>query len=177
MFRNILVAVDGSKHADKALGIACDLANKYKSGLVICHAQLRDAESMTLKKLANRGKMTKQQRDLLDNYESDMLMQMAEAGEDYAFGPVPAPIELLTVIGGQILAKAEAKAKKAGVKKVATTIVGGDPADEIIRAAKKQKADTIILGNRGLSDFKGFFMGSVSHKVSAHATGTCITVK
>ena len=176
MYRNILVAVDGSKHADKALGLACDLATKYKAKLVLCHVRLRDIESVTLNNLAVRGKMTKKQRDLMDNFETHALMKMAETGEESTFGEIPVPLELLDVIGTQILATAAAKAKKAGVKKVVTTIIGGDPANEILRTASYQKVDTIVLGSRGLGDMKGFFMGSVSHKVSAKATCTCITV-
>jgi nucleotide-binding universal stress UspA family protein len=44
-------------------------------------------------------------------------------------------------------------------------------------SAEKEKAGMIILGSRGLSDLKGFFLGSVSHKVSAHAECSCVTVK
>jgi nucleotide-binding universal stress UspA family protein len=38
MFKAILVATDGSDHADKALDIACDLALKYGSKLTILSA-------------------------------------------------------------------------------------------------------------------------------------------
>ncbi|NOJ27235.1 MAG: hypothetical protein DA330_04400 [Nitrososphaera sp.] len=37
MFKNILVAVDGSKHSDKAFEMAIDLAQKYESNLFIIH--------------------------------------------------------------------------------------------------------------------------------------------
>jgi nucleotide-binding universal stress UspA family protein len=60
---------------------------------------------------------------------------------------------------------------------VTTLLAGGDPADAILEAAKREKADTIVLGSRGLGDFKGLVLGSVSHKVAAHAECTCITVK
>lgn len=38
MFKTILVALDGSKHADNALGVAIDLACKYDAELMLYHA-------------------------------------------------------------------------------------------------------------------------------------------
>ena len=104
-------------------------------------------------------------------------MEMAAAGAAVGFVPVPPPGELLEAIAGQILDRAEKQARKAGVKKISTVISGGDPADVILESAKSKKADMIILGSRGLSDFKGLVLGSVSHKVSAQAECTCVTVK
>jgi len=37
MISKILVAVDGSKNADKAFEYACDLAEKAGASLFICH--------------------------------------------------------------------------------------------------------------------------------------------
>jgi nucleotide-binding universal stress UspA family protein len=41
MFSKVLIAVDGSPSAEKALGCALDLAKKYGSKLVIVHVVLR----------------------------------------------------------------------------------------------------------------------------------------
>ena len=38
MFNRIVVAVDGSDHAEHALKIACDVARKYGSSLTLVHA-------------------------------------------------------------------------------------------------------------------------------------------
>jgi len=48
---------------------------------------------------------------------------------------------------------------------VNTVILKGDPGYEIAEYANKENFDQIILGTRGLSDFKGLVLGSVSHKV------------
>lgn len=60
--------------------------------------------------------------------------------------------------------------------KVTTELRGGDPADEIMKSADENASDCIVLGSRGLGDFGGLLLGSVSHKVSHSAHCTCITV-
>jgi nucleotide-binding universal stress UspA family protein len=177
MIRTILVPIDGSDHAKKALKLACDLAGKYQAKMVLLHVYLRSAESVTLQKVAVKRSLSKKQRALLANYEADFLIEMAKVGAGYSFVSVPPPRELVEVIGQNIISRAEATANKAGIMKVTTVITDGDAADVIIDCAAKYKADMIVLGNRGLSDLKGFFLGSVSHKVSARAESTCVTVK
>jgi nucleotide-binding universal stress UspA family protein len=176
MIKTIVVATDGSKHADNAVAMAGEIAGKFGSRVVVVHTALAGASSNTLRKLANRKALTKEQRDLLDNYEADVLMAMSGAGMA-PMAVVPPPAELLHPIGEQILDRAAAAAKKAGAKKVTTGYSGGDPADAILNAAKKEKADMIVLGTRGLGEIKGLFLGSVSHKVSAHASCPVLTVK
>jgi nucleotide-binding universal stress UspA family protein len=75
------------------------------------------------------------------------------------------------------MTRAEKIAAKAGVKKVTPLVAEGDPADVILNLAASHKVDMIVLGSRGLSDFKGLLVGSVSHKVGAQADCSCITVK
>ena len=44
-------------------------------------------------------------------------------------------------------------------------ILEGAPAEAIIDAADVEKCDLIVMGTRGLTDFQGMALGSVSHKV------------
>jgi nucleotide-binding universal stress UspA family protein len=41
----------------------------------------------------------------------------------------------------------------------------GDPAEEIVRKAKREAYDLIIIGSRGLTVFKELLLGSVSQRV------------
>jgi nucleotide-binding universal stress UspA family protein len=60
--------------------------------------------------------------------------------------------------------------------RVKTELRGGDPADEIVKTAERNASDCIVIGSRGLGDFGGLLLGSVSHKVNHSAPCTCITV-
>ncbi len=177
MLKTILVATDGSDHARKALLLASDLAAKYDARLVLTHVLLSNARSETLRALANRRGLPKRLRDLLETYEVDFYKEYAAAGAESGFIPIPPPRELVEAIGQQIIDRAEKIAAKAGVKKTTTVMVQGDPAEVILDLAASNKANMIVLGSRGLSDFKGLFLGSVSHKVSAQASCSCVTVK
>jgi nucleotide-binding universal stress UspA family protein len=41
----------------------------------------------------------------------------------------------------------------------------GDPAGEVVKVAKEHQADLIIMGSRGLGQFGGLILGSVSERV------------
>jgi nucleotide-binding universal stress UspA family protein len=176
MIKTVFVAYDGSDHAKKALSTASEIAAKFGAKLVIGHGLLRDTSFAVLRKLANRRALPKAQRDELDNYEGEIASAMA-ASEYTAFAPIYAPTDLLTEIGKQLLDSAEAIAKKSGVKRTSAILLSGDPADAILNQAKKVKADLIVLGTRGFGELKGFFLGSVSHKVASRAHCACLTVK
>ena len=68
-------------------------------------------------------------------------------------------------IGTETLSKCAESAKKKGVA-FETLLVSGDPADEILKNAKKMNCDSIVMGKRGLSKMEKLLMGSVSDKVS-----------
>jgi nucleotide-binding universal stress UspA family protein len=44
-----------------------------------------------------------------------------------------------------------------------------DPSDAILDVAEEQKADLIVVGNRGMAGAKRFLLGSVPDKISHHA--------
>lgn len=56
-------------------------------------------------------------------------------------------------------------------------LVEGHPAEEIIRAAQRTRADLVILGTRGMTGLKGAFLGSVSRKVARHAPCSVLVVR
>ncbi|MHB8918329.1 MAG: universal stress protein [Desulfocucumaceae bacterium] len=83
----------------------------------------------------------------------------------------PIPAEQLTKEGmrsaGLNLGKAGALFKNKGALMEEAVLVG-DPADIIIRYTRENNINKIVMGSRGLNDFKGMVLGSVSHKVLAY---------
>ena len=56
-------------------------------------------------------------------------------------------------------------------------VLRGDPAEQIIARAKRERADLIIMGSRGLSGIRSFLLGGVSHKVVTHAPCSVLVVR
>ncbi len=66
--------------------------------------------------------------------------------------------------------------KQAGVD-VETHAREGDPADAILDVAEEQKADLIVVGNKGMTGAKRFLLGSVPNKVSHHAPCSVMIIR
>ena len=56
-------------------------------------------------------------------------------------------------------------------------LVRGDAATEIIDYAKERKVDLIVAGSRGLSQVRGWLLGSVSRKLVHYAPCSVLIVK
>ena len=177
MLRKILVALDGSEHAAKALDLAVDLANIYKAELVALS-------------VATDSPATNEERRLAQT-EFRGEVQQALTGPAFSLGPrttesnAAALVEMssevgLTVrraIGRQVTMQAELAARNKGVANVRVRVESGDPASTIVAVAAAEKPDMLVMGSRGLGNLQGLLMGSVSHKVSHLAPCTVVTVK
>jgi nucleotide-binding universal stress UspA family protein len=53
----------------------------------------------------------------------------------------------------------------------------GDPADAILDVAEEQRADLIVVGNKGMTGAKRFMLGSVPNKVSHHAPCSVMIIR
>ena len=147
MLEKILVATDASPATNRAIALASDMAAKYDATLYLLHV-VRDMQlPPELKRMAEVEKV-KGERD-----------------------------DVLKFVGSQILANGEALAKKKGVKKVRTSLGKGDPASAILAYAKRNEADLVVLGTRGLGKVKGMLMGSVSRKVADMGDVSCLIVR
>jgi nucleotide-binding universal stress UspA family protein len=81
--------------------------------------------------------------------------------------------------GRRILAKAQAEAQKQGLKAkgVLRETVGGAAADAIVKEAKKQRADLIVLGTHGRRGVRRMVLGSDAEQVVRTASVPVLLVR
>jgi len=149
MFKTILVPVDGSDHAEKALGVAALLARASSATLHL----------MTVAEFPpdNIGLFTGGTAEPFSEVEREKL---AEGMKQEAH---------------KVIEKARAAVDLAGIE-VKEVTRQGRPAERIHEEAESLGADAIVMGSRGVSDMRGMVFGSVSHKISHIASCTVITV-
>lgn len=94
----------------------------------------------------------------------------------------PAMVDLLPMLregGKRILARAEATARKAGLRPtlLMREILSGPAADAIVRAARKQRCDLIVLGTHGRRGVRRLVMGSDAEQVVRTAAVPVLLVR
>ena len=173
MIKNIVVAIDGSIPGKHAQALAIDLAAKYEARLTLVHVLTHDHPPEAFSHMAEVELMSESRKPRVkdkENTYSNIARFLGSAGDSKE-------ARIIALLGEQIVDKATANAKKAGVANVVSKIHTGDYANSILEVAKKADADIIVMGRRGLSNLKGFVTGSVSHKVSQRADCSVLTVK
>lgn len=176
MMERLLVALDGSAHSDKALELAADLAETYGAELLLTHAM-----STAPLSLAEREMAAAEYADELASWTTTRTAvgsgELEGGGHELLMHYSDLTHHFRETMGKHLLASAKRKLDERKICSVQTLLADGDPAETIIALARDKKVDVIVIGSRGLSDIKGLFLGSVSHKVGHLAECTCITVK
>ena len=169
----ILVALDGSSHADKALTLAADLARGSNAKLVLVHVISDRSFTQAEGQLAAQQNLPR----AVDGIPVPSMRASLEEAERLAQSTSEAAFAARQAIADQILREGEARAKAAGVGTVQCLTECGDPAAKILEISRSESPDLLIVGSRGLSNLQGMLLGSVSRKVAHHAECTCVTVK
>lgn len=103
----------------------------------------------------------------------------------HCYGELPATIggaardEIIALSeaeGNAILSPGVQLCKENGIP-CKTVVSSGNPGRTIVTVAHTEGCDLIIMGSRGLSDFSGMVMGSVSHRVLRHSTMPVLIVR
>ncbi|ROO28586.1 universal stress protein [Salinisphaera orenii] len=79
--------------------------------------------------------------------------------------------------GHDVIEAARRIAADHAIREMTTEVGSGDPARRIVECAERLDADLIVMGRRGLTNFGGLLMGSVTHKVGHLAPCACMTVR
>ncbi len=176
MFKKVLVATDGSPHAEKAVAVGADIASKYGAALCIVHVLLGGEPSESLKRMAEvehlLGEAKQPSPPPSQGPELGAVGYRTRTAEEEARS-----YRILNAIGEKVLESSCAIAREHGIRDASTRIVDGDPTKEILKAAEEESSDLLVCGARGLSDLRALLLGSVSHKLSHLSPMTCITVR
>ena len=135
MISTILVPSDGSKTAQKAAAYAVDLAKQLNASMVVL--TIIDQRSI----IAQTVPISETVRHTIEPIED----YLREAAEGYV---------------GEIKNLCD----KSGVA-AEISIKRGHPVEEIVKEAKRSKADLIVMGSHGRSALSATVLGSVSYGV------------
>jgi nucleotide-binding universal stress UspA family protein len=149
MLGKILVAIDGSDHAEHALQFALDLAEQYSASielLTVFHPPYLpypiDSMDIATPQVLEEGLAAQKE------YQEQMLMRALD----------------------------RVKSRKPGLR-ITARLAEGRPADKIIEHAKNANVDLIVIGSRGLGGIKQLVLGSVSDRVADAAPCPVLVVK
>ena len=147
MINRILVTTDGSRAANRAIGLAALMAVKHDASLYLLNV-IRDMQlPPELRKMAKIENIGQERQDELE------------------------------FVAEKILGDAERRAKRKGVKAVRKATGQGDPATAIAKHTQRNKIDLIVMGTRGYGVVKGMLMGSVSRKVANSSNVNLLIVR
>jgi nucleotide-binding universal stress UspA family protein len=135
--KRILAAVDGSPASLEAAAFAADLASRYDADLILLTIATHAAP-------------------VLDpGFEEYARIEGIHASTpEYGYRAAQDALD-----------RATRKASEGRSLKIATALAVGDPATEIIAAARQRQADLIVVGSRGHGRLAGLLLGSVAQKV------------
>ncbi|MCW3999180.1 MAG: universal stress protein [Candidatus Bathyarchaeota archaeon] len=146
----VLVAVDGSENSERALDFAAEFAERYAAALTIINV----TESAAMASVPTG----------MTAYTGDSTMVVVARD--------------LRRFHENLLEKTMQKAKTAKpALDVSTLLREGEPATEIIAAAKEGNFDAVVVGHRGASKVRELFLGSISEKVIHSLDCTVIVVR
>ena len=147
MYKNILIATDGSTLADKAvahgLGLAKALGSKVTAVIVEAPFSVYDVPESRMRQMPEAFA---QHAETVKRHASKVLGEIADA------------------------------AKKAGVPCDTVQVEHEQPYEAIIKTAKDKGCDAIVMASHGRSGISAVLLGSVTNKVLTHTAIPVVVV-
>jgi nucleotide-binding universal stress UspA family protein len=147
MYKNLLVATDGSKLSDRAVAHAIGLAQALKAKVTAFYA----APDYPLPAYA------------------DGVVYEPVSRKEYA--------KLAAADAEKILSGVASKASAAGVDVQTAYTIAAAPWEAILAAAKKHKCDAIVMASHGRRGVSALLLGSETQKVLTHSKTPVIVVR
>lgn len=115
--------------------------------------------------------------DMAKNYQSRLiLIYVIEKSIPINLLDRKEYLEILRKFGNNVLIKAKKITTNQGVDSK-IIMKEGNITNEIIKIAKKEKCNLIIVGNKGLGATARFFLGSVSNKLANNSPCSILIIK
>lgn len=153
----ILVPVDGSNASISAVKKAIEVGKKYNSNI-----KLISVVKSTENKRKNRN----------ENLWSAVDGSIITKGVELEKKLESAYVENAQMLLDQIVTKLDFSGTK-----VEKEVLIGEPYEKIVETAKNGNYDLIVIGNRGFSKIKRFFVGSVTQKVISESPCPVLVIK
>jgi nucleotide-binding universal stress UspA family protein len=139
MYRNILIATDGSALADKAVA----------HGLALAKATGADVTALTVDVPLS-----------IHEAPDAQVRRLSEALSPHG--------ELMRRYSSQVLQRVADAAKAVGVSCKTLEIEHAHPSEAIVKTAEDKGCDLIVMGSHGRSGLSAALLGSVTNKVLTH---------
>jgi ubiquinone biosynthesis protein len=104
--------------------------------------------------------------DMAGRYEAELLVLRVLVGDDGSGSRAEAVRELAEHVEGL-----------AGERKRSAVVSADDPADAIVDAARRERADVVVVGSVGMSGRREFLLRNVPNRVSHNAPCTVVIVQ
>lgn len=147
----ILCAVDGSEFSQWAVESLAALSPKPPDRLILVHV----VDTAALKTASGAGAKTIAGARAAMDHAGKRILESALHGARVCLG----------------------QAATAPHTKIETVLAHGPVAATVLKQAANRNVDVILVGSRGLSDPKGFLLGSISRRLVPRATRPVLVVK
>ncbi|OLO06911.1 hypothetical protein BTW08_14685 [Salinicola sp. MH3R3-1] len=148
MFKSLLIPIDGSEDSHIALNVACQLAAPVQGKLYLLN--VRDPYPQL-----HKGELL--------SVEAAIKAASVDTADHEGHAILDAALDTLPSFPGYN-------------GEFDTLVKQGSPARMIVSEAERLGVDAIVMGSRGMGQFKGLMIGSVSHKVTHVANCRVICV-
>lgn len=174
MFKNILIATDGSEHSKKAVELGASLAAGTGGQVVLVHVLLVGEVDTDVQRMIDAEFPGAE--PALGSADDIMSTRLAAPRFDISLHRATS-YRIFRILGDQIIEQAIKVVKAEGVDQVSTLLLEGNPAEQILNSVTDVQPDVVICGARGLSRFSALLLGSVSNKIAQLCPVTCVTVR